>query len=98
MAAIESAYTWRDATWVGVPLARNNEIKIASVTPQGHVIETQSNSVGCTDSTATTPDPDRLQDMHGAGWRHPLRELVKLAVFICSTRARFGGPDSFAGR
>ena len=44
MAAIESAYTWRDSTWAAVPLVRNNEIKIASVSAQGHVIETQSGS------------------------------------------------------
>ena len=44
LVAIESAYTWRDTTYAPVPLARNNEIKIASVTPQGHVIETQSAS------------------------------------------------------
>ena len=44
LALIESAYAWKDPSYAGVPLTRNNEIKIVSVSAQGHVIETASNS------------------------------------------------------
>ena len=44
LALIESAYTWRDPSYASIPLAQKNELKIATVNAQGHIIETQSGS------------------------------------------------------
>ena len=43
LAAIESAYTWLDPA-DPEPAARRNEVRIASVAAQGHIIETRSAS------------------------------------------------------